>query len=232
LIGRKKYQLDNEEWKFDNIPEIMDGKNIADYIDPEILARLEELEKEEESREETLAAEMEEDDESDLDEEQISTVKAIRERRKLVVQKYRESKGTSNHIGVPKKFDSERKNLSEFESHLVELGIDPSQVAERLRSRSASRVGRKRTRSESTAMENGEIVKKRKERSQSHSQTPARSGGFKDLKQKIKADQLAKRAQRVRNKSAKKGEGDRVILNMKPKHLYAGSRGAGKTDRR
>jgi nucleolar GTP-binding protein len=48
--------------------------------------------------------------------------------------------------------------------------------------------------------------------------------------QKVK--KIAKKAQKGRNQLAKKGEGDRVILNMKPKHLYAGKRKAGKTDRR
>jgi len=35
-----------------------------------------------------------------------------------------------------------------------------------------------------------------------------------------------------RNKDAKKGEGDRVILNMKPKHLFSGKRKSGTNDRR
>ena len=34
------------------------------------------------------------------------------------------------------------------------------------------------------------------------------------------------------NRDAKKGEADRVILCAKPKHLFAGKRGMGKTDRR
>jgi nucleolar GTP-binding protein len=40
--------LENPEWKFDTIPEIMDGKNIADFIDPDIEEKLEALEREEE----------------------------------------------------------------------------------------------------------------------------------------------------------------------------------------
>lgn len=40
--------LTNEEWKEDIIPEIMDGKNVADFIDPDILDKLEALEREEE----------------------------------------------------------------------------------------------------------------------------------------------------------------------------------------
>lgn len=40
--------LSNSEWKHDKIPEIMEGKNVADFIDPEIEARLDALELEEE----------------------------------------------------------------------------------------------------------------------------------------------------------------------------------------
>jgi nucleolar GTP-binding protein len=42
------YMLENDDWKYDIMPEIMDGKNVADFVDPEIHARLEALEKEEE----------------------------------------------------------------------------------------------------------------------------------------------------------------------------------------
>ena len=47
-----------------------------------------------------------------------------------------------------------------------------------------------------------------------------------------KLKKIHKNAQRDRNREAKKGEADRVILNMKPKHLFAGKRQKGKTDRR
>ena len=42
------YILANPEWKMDRMPEIMDGKNIADFIDPDIAEKLEALEREEE----------------------------------------------------------------------------------------------------------------------------------------------------------------------------------------
>jgi len=45
---RKDYKLANDEWKYDSIPEIIDGKNIADFIDPDIDKKLAELEAEEE----------------------------------------------------------------------------------------------------------------------------------------------------------------------------------------
>ena len=43
--------LKDEDWKNDIMPEIMDGKNIADFVDPDILERLEALEREEEKLE-------------------------------------------------------------------------------------------------------------------------------------------------------------------------------------
>ena len=48
LILPANYLLADDEWKFDTIPEIMDGKNIADFIDPDIAEKLEALEREEE----------------------------------------------------------------------------------------------------------------------------------------------------------------------------------------
>jgi nucleolar GTP-binding protein len=32
--------LENPEWKYDVIPEIMDGKNIFDFVDKDILEKL------------------------------------------------------------------------------------------------------------------------------------------------------------------------------------------------
>lgn len=40
--------MENDDWKFDVVPEIMDGKNVADFIDPDIEEKLESLEREEE----------------------------------------------------------------------------------------------------------------------------------------------------------------------------------------
>lgn len=39
--------MDHDEWKWDEIPQIMDGHNIADFIDPNIEERLAQLEAEE-----------------------------------------------------------------------------------------------------------------------------------------------------------------------------------------
>jgi len=84
--------------------------------------------------------------------------------------------------------------------------------------------------------EDDELISKKRRvsstsRSRSRSKTPA-SVGLKDDKQQAKVAEITKKAQKARNKDARKGEGDRVILNMKPKHLFSGKRGLGKTQRR
>ena len=43
---KKNYILANDEWKEDIVPETMDGHNVYDFIDHDILHRLEELEQE------------------------------------------------------------------------------------------------------------------------------------------------------------------------------------------
>jgi len=52
------------------------------------------------------------------------------------------------------------------------------------------------------------------------------------LQQLVKAVKLAKKTQRKANMMGRAGEADRVILNSMPKHLFAGKRKMGKTDRR
>jgi nucleolar GTP-binding protein len=47
-MSSEDYLLANPEWKMDTVPEILDGKNVADFIDPDIAEKLEALEREEE----------------------------------------------------------------------------------------------------------------------------------------------------------------------------------------
>ena len=47
-----------------------------------------------------------------------------------------------------------------------------------------------------------------------------------------KAKKIGRKAQKSFNMEARKGEADRRVLDMKPKHLFSGKRKMGKTDRR
>lgn len=77
--------LDNPDWKYDVIPEIMDGKNIGDFVDPDILEKLHQLEQEEEMLDQ---AEME--DEEDLEKERIleNARNEVSRKRDLIKQQH------------------------------------------------------------------------------------------------------------------------------------------------
>nr|XP_019828888.1 PREDICTED: nucleolar GTP-binding protein 1 isoform X3 [Bos indicus] len=87
---QKYWDIMNSSEKYDKIPEIWEGHNIADYIDPDIMQKLEELEKEEELR--TAAGEY--DSESESEDEEMAEIrqlaKQIREKKKLKILQSRE----------------------------------------------------------------------------------------------------------------------------------------------
>ncbi|KAF5198826.1 Nucleolar gtp-binding protein [Thalictrum thalictroides] len=118
---------------------------------------------------------------------------------------------------------------------LSALGLDPSSSINC--ARSVTR-GRKRERSvargdEATAMDADQPNKKQRMRSLSRARSLSRppGEGFKDSKQKIAALNIARKSAKQRNKNARRGEADRVIPTLKPKHLFSGKRDKGKTDR-
>ena len=258
---RKQYRLAVDGWRHDVVPEIWDGKNIADFVDADVEARLAALEAEEE--EETAIFEKEQEASraataaTALSPEEAETLDAIRERRKELVAAHRRAKAAANNTAaLPRNRaaaggSSRAKTANEMSRGLAKTGLDSSAAVSRARERSQSRVGRKRERSLSVAAskkkgESGMDVddgqpKKRIHSSKSRSMSRGRSmstaapranSGLRDAAQANKATKEADKAQRAAGKQARKGEGDRTIVNLMPKHLFSGKRGIGKTDRR
>jgi nucleolar GTP-binding protein len=151
---RELYDLKDEEWRFDAIPEIIDGKNIADYIDPEIEKRLAELEEEEDQLMKELEAErMGQEPESDLDSEEEAAVEAIRDRKKIIRQRSQVNRSENKPV-VPRDIRGRAKDKHQpgerdaevIKEHLTKIGVDPSKMIERGRALERER-GRKRERS-------------------------------------------------------------------------------------
>ncbi|XP_027099932.2 nucleolar GTP-binding protein 1-like [Coffea eugenioides] len=238
---RKHHILANDEWKEDIMPEIMDGHNVYDFIDPDILQRLEELEREEGIRQEQEADDDFEMDGAELTAEEQEALAEIRKKKSFLIQQHRMKKSTAESRPiVPRKFDKERQFTSErMGRQLSSLGLDPSLAINRARSKSR---GRKRERSpergeDAMDVDNDQPSKKLRLRSRSRSRSRppnevAPGEGFKDSAQKVKAVKLAKKSVKKRNKDARRGEADRVIPSLKPKHLFSGKRSIGKTQRR
>uniref|UniRef100_A0A3Q3WQM5 Nucleolar GTP-binding protein 1 n=1 Tax=Mola mola TaxID=94237 RepID=A0A3Q3WQM5_MOLML len=221
---QKYWDLMNEDEKHDKIPEMWEGHNIADYIDPDIMKKLVELEKEEELKE--RAGEYDSDDESEDEEMQEIRVlaKQIREKKQLLVL---ESKEKDVHgPRIPRTATKvERKKL---EKQMGDLGLDMddkdnSHYAQQGR---RSRSVTKKRKREASAPPTSKI------RSQSASRPPRDQSGLRDVKMAKKAKKMMKNSQKGMNRQGKKGESDRHVFDLKPKHLLAGKRKSGTTDRR
>ncbi|XP_023546856.1 nucleolar GTP-binding protein 1-like [Cucurbita pepo subsp. pepo] len=246
---KKNYILANDEWKEDIMPEIIDGHNVSDFIDPDILFRLEELEREEGYRQEEETKDDFEMDGAELTPEEQQALAAIRRKKSMLIQQHRIKKSTAESRPiVPRKFDKDREYTTKrMGRQLSALGLDPSMAVNRARSMSR---GRKRERSPDrgdatghNAMDVDDETPSKKLRMKSRSLSRSRSRsrppsevapgeGFKDSVEKVKALKIAKKSVKKRNKNARRGEADRVIPTLKPKHLYSGKRSTGKTDRR
>ncbi|XP_067863932.1 nucleolar GTP-binding protein 1 [Heptranchias perlo] len=222
---QKYWDLMNESEKQDRIPEIWEGHNVADYIDPDIMTKLEQLEKEEELKH--VAGEYDSDSESEDEEmrdiRQLAT--QIREKKKMRILVSRE-KQTKKGPKMPRTAKKvERKTL---EKEMGSLGLDMDNKDETHYAQQARRsrsVTRKRKREESQPPTS-------KVRSRSTSRTPRDVSGVRDEKMLKKVKKMMKNSQQDMNRMGKKGEADRHVFDLKPKHLFAGKRKMGKTDRR
>uniref|UniRef100_A0A3P8XTQ0 Nucleolar GTP-binding protein 1 n=1 Tax=Esox lucius TaxID=8010 RepID=A0A3P8XTQ0_ESOLU len=230
---QKYWDLMNQDEKHDVIPEIWEGHNIADYIDPEIMKNLEDLEKEEELKVKAGEYESEEESEDEEMQEIRQLAKQIREKRKMkiVCSKEKDVHGPRMPRTVKK---VERKTL---EKEMGGLGLDMTgkDAVSRFSFSSHYAVNARRSRSVT-------VLKKRKReasvaptsrtRSQSASRPPRDQSGVRDPKMAKKAKKLMKSQQKDMNRQGKKGEADRHVFDLKPKHLFSGKRKSGTNDHR
>ncbi|KAF2113285.1 nucleolar GTP-binding protein-like protein [Lophiotrema nucula] len=231
---RKNYILENSDWKEDRIPEVFEGKNVYDYIDPDIEAKLAALEKEEEERENNGEYESESDLEDAEEADIRHKAELIREKRQLIRNEAKMRKSLKNRALIPR--SAKAKKMSEMESHLESLGYDTSNIASRARSQSRGR-SLARGRSEGGDGDAMEIdtpkaaLERAKSRARSQS-TNRRTDGVTDEVARSKAERLSKLGQKKMNRMARQGEADRHTTGSLTKHLLVGKRGMGKTNRR
>jgi len=167
---RARYLLADDAWRHDVAPEIYLGHNVADFVDPDIDARLAELEREEAAEaaeHEAAMAEAAAAAGAPLTEAERADLAAIARRKRALVAEHRLKK--SNKAAMPHKVRAlaaaragssvavggmlrraatapmQRLSTRGMREALGAMGVDSS-AAER-RARSESRPGRKRSRS-------------------------------------------------------------------------------------
>lgn len=222
---KDQYKLDDEEWKYDRVPEVFDGKNVYDFVDPDIETKLAALEEEEEKLEARGYYDSDEDVE-DADEADIR-MKAvlIREKREEIRNEARMRKSLKNRALIPRR--SQPKKLSAMEDSLDKLGFDTTGISARARSqsrgRSALRSGRAGTEDgamdvDTPTMSNVDALRAK---SRARSQSNRRDDGVTNEVARSKAERLNKLGQKKMNRMARQGEADRHTTAALPKHLVS-----------
>jgi nucleolar GTP-binding protein len=215
------YLLENDEWKYDKIPEIVEGRNVYDFVDPDIEAKLAALEEEEEK----LEAEGFYDSDEDLEDAEDADIRMkaemIREKRMLIRNEAKMKKSLKNRAIIPR--TAMRKKLTDMEDHLDSLGLDTDAIGARARSQSRGRsVLRSRTGTEDVMdVDDPAYEAKMRAKSRARSQSNRRDDGVTNEVSRTKAERAQKLSQRKMNRMARQGEADRHVAAAMPKHLVS-----------
>lgn len=222
-IPLQEHYVIPEEWKYDKVPEIYNGKNVADFVDADIWEKLAEIEKEEDLLFEMEGLKME--DEGPLVPEHIQQAYEEIKRKKHA---FRESHSLKKNKTAYQK----NKSMEDFKQVLEKQGIDPSLVEERMRNRSRSK-----SLAEIKARKGGDMEDEGSEervRDRMREASRSRSKGYQrpltaaDIHGKKETNKLSK----TWRTQDKRSESDRFIGTAKPKHLFSGKMSNGKRDRR
>lgn len=224
----EKYLLEDAEWKNDIVPELLNGKNVYDFIDPEIGAKLAALEAEEDQLEQQGFYDSESDAEMETSDVEDVRAKAawIRKRHKIMMSEARLKRSMARHAVIPRKHT--RRTAQELEQHFDDIGMDAAPVT--AKARAQLRVQAAGRGADAVLAAQGNVVLE-------GGRVPAldedvaaqlninRAG-------RAKAQRLTKIQQRQWTSQGKRNEADRRIESSMPKHLNTGKRGIGKADRR
>ena len=215
---KDNYLLVNPEWKYDIIPEIMDGKNIADFIDPEIEEKLRRLEEEEEQFEAAGAYDFaHEKPQSEQEKAFKTTLKKIRQVKKL---RHMEHVSKTNLNSRPVLVDRIKKNskrassINEESAADMDYEITSAALSSTKRLRTEKSLNRSQVRGSSIQVRDRSVM------------------GLRDKGDLAKTTNIHRLDQRKKNMQSRRGEADRIIQETKPKHLFSGKRTSGTNDRR
>ena len=227
---KDKYILDDDEWKNDIMPEIMDGKNVYDFLDPDIAAKLQALEEEEERLEKEGFYDSDEDESyGGFDQEEIDEIREkadwIRNKQKKMIAEARNKKSLRNKAMMPR--SKLVKSFGDMEKHMATLGHDMSSLQDKHRAAAEKsryvETGADVVFGQNDSMASGSNGGKLR-------QSDRLLDGVADGSMRSKADRMAKLQRRQRNRDARQGEADRHATASLPKHLFSGKRGIGKSD--
>jgi nucleolar GTP-binding protein len=250
--------LEKPEWKNDIWPEFMDGKNVFDYVDPDILKKLERLEKEEEEYSRSQADRMDDDgdESSELSEDLLEANEDVEKNKKVIRKKHELTKNSQlprrvRGITESEKFMQEiRSEKKEMYNNLEGLAKKET-TGRREKLRSSLKKEAKKAHSDDEydsdsgedAEDNGMDIdeennkttankKRRRNKMTQEEEFKAQQRGKIEAQRKVTIQRMKNKIQKNWNRAARVNDADRQIASKLPKHLNSGKRGIGKTERR
>lgn len=226
---KAKYLLEEEEWKKDVMPEVLDGKNVYDFLDPDIAKKLQMLEKEEEQLEKEGFYDSDDDEDSYLSTPEAREIREkaewIRNKQKTMINEARQRKSLNNRAILPR--SKLTRSYKDMENHMHKVGHDTSVLIAKKNSqyREPKVTGADIMRASMISDANASALQPVRKSDRLHA-------GVNDGMLRSKAERITKLSRRARNLDARAGEADRRVYDEMPKHLNSGKRGIGKTQRR
>ena len=234
---KESYDLNDPSWNHDKVPEIFRGRNVADFVDPDIETKLAELEVEEERLQEEgyydESDSMEDEEQADL----RTKADLIREKRALMMNDAKMRKSLKNRAVIPRA--KKARTVAQMEKHLFSIGLDASGPAARARAQFRNAAARSTNGENVDAMDIDTASARLRSLSRAPKTNRLTDGlqmkgqtGITDPAKREKTQRMAKLSQRKMNRMARQGEADRHTTSALPKHLFSGKRGIGKASHR
>ena len=230
---KKFFDLTDADWNHDKVPEFFKGRNVADFVDPDIEDKLAQLEAEEERLETEgyydESESMEDDDEAEI----RMKANLIRDRRKMITNAARDKKSLKNKAQIPRA--KKARTLEQMDRHFSSIGLSAKAPMDRARATIRNASEQNGTRSNVDAMD----VDSASARVRAISRAPktnrltdgltSSATGVTDPVRREKAERIRKLGQRQMNRMARQGEADHATHASKEAWLLKGKRGMGKT---
>jgi len=230
IPDRVHFQLENPDWKNDIMPEIMDGKNIFDYIDPDIMDKVEQLEREEdEIRNRMLEDDDNEDEQSEeLSDDLLEAHDEVMENKKIIRRKHKSVVGSQ----LPRKV----RDLTQTEKFMDQIRTDKQEGLKELRALSGARRRDRKDKLKQYLQKNKKELEDEAASDEDmmdvdEVNTKAQKKKLEEHKKAV-VERMKRKIQKKWNRVSRVNDADRQIPSRLPKHLNSGKRSNGKTDRR
>ena len=234
---RDEFKLENPDWNYDIWPEIMDGKNVYDFVDKDILKKVEALENETENNNNGLELDDDEmdDESSELSDDLIEAHEQVMKNQKIISEKHKLVKKSK----VPSRLAGNTatdKFMEEVRPDLKEKAEKVKLLSHKLRREQKEKLRNSLKKDAGVDEEDEKVDEENMDIDEDNEMPTKKKKVSENSSEKVKQEKnrivqrLQKKIQKKFDKNLQIDESDRHIDTKKPKFFNTGKRGLGKTD--